>query len=539
MMRRLNLQGVAMGKKHRIKWWFTVSLVAALLVVVGIYSTWSSTDQREASEAKVLGEARILAEQMGAVWDYVDMVQGAINYNADGHYDFKGVYCSVAGKSIARMFTQKTDCAVRYTRENPRTGSDAPDEFERAALTAFAQGDAEYYGVVSEDGVSVFRYLRAIPVKHGCLTCHGEPRGELDETGYPREGYKLGDLAGAVSLAIPMEVYEAEARQRSAANVGLFVVLAAVIVLCSVTVNAVLSRQSRQMEAMNDKLEETNDHLAQVNDALVRESEYKSTFLATMSHELRTPLASTIALVDLWEREGGGDPDEHGALMRDIRENAANLLCTINNTLDAASLEAQRYRVDVAPLDVLDLVNAVDQVIAPLAEEKGVSFGLSVDPHFPLVLIDASIVHKILMNLLSNAIKFTDPGGSVRLSVSLVDGEDRRGEAGEGIAESEGAAKSIGVGRGSDDEKGGTRSSLLVRVSDTGIGIPQEELAAVFERFRQADSSISRRYGGSGLGLALVKEMAELLGGTADVKSEVGAGSLFTVRLPCEVVEGQ
>lgn len=134
----------------------------------------------------------------------------------------------------------------------------------------------------------------------------GSEGGEPDETGFPREGYALGDLAGAVSLSIPMEVYEAEARERTMANVSLFGALAAVIVAVAVAVNGALRRQGRQMEAMNDKLEEANGHLERMNDALRQKSEYKSTFLATMSHELKTPLASTIALVkEMAELLGG------------------------------------------------------------------------------------------------------------------------------------------------------------------------------------------------------------------------------------------
>ncbi|MEC4295941.1 ATP-binding protein [Adlercreutzia shanghongiae] len=488
-------------KQRSVTWWFTGVLLLVLFAVVGIYSLWSSQDQREASETKVLGEARLLAEEMTAAWDYVDSAQTAINYNSDGHYDFKGVYCSVAGKSIARIFTQNTDCVVRYTRENPRTGPDAPDAFEAEALERFEMGETEFYGVISLEGESTFRYLRAIPIKNGCLTCHGEPAGELDETGFPREGYQLGDLAGAVSLAIPMKVYEEEAADRTAANVSLFVALAALIVACAVAVNLVLGRQSRQIEAMNAKLEETNDHLAQVNDALVKESEYKSTFLATMSHELKTPLASIIALVDVWERDRDGQSQE--SIMREIRGNSATLLSAINNTLDAASLEADRYRVDIVPLDILDAVNAVEQTVEPLAREKGVAFETVADPRFPLVLTDPSIIHKVLMNLLSNAVKFTEPGGEVKLEIAL--GDDG--------------------------------ASMLITVSDTGIGIPEDELKSVFERFRQADSSISRRYGGSGLGLALVKEMSELLGGSATVESVVGVGSVFHVTVPCNVME--
>ena len=501
-MRKEALTEGRIGMKYKhLSWWFTAALLLVLFAVIGVYSLWSAQDQREASEAKVLGEARLLAEEMSAAWDYVDSAQDAINYNSDGRYDFKGVYCSVAGKSIALNFSQSTDCVVRYTRENPRTGPDAPDDFEAEALERFQGGETEYYGVASMDGESVFRYLRAIPIKHGCLTCHGEPAGELDETGFPREGFQVGDLAGAVSLAIPMKVYEEEAASRTTANVGLFVALAAVIVVCAVAVNLVVGRQSRQIETMNGKLEETNEHLSQVNDALVQESEYKSTFLATMSHELKTPLASTIALVDVWERNHDSRSQE--SLMAEIRRNSSNLLATINNTLDAASLEANRYRVDIVPVDMLDAVNDVEQTVEPLAHEKGVAFETHVDPRFPLVQTDPSIVHKVLMNLLSNAVKFTEAGGEVKLKVAL----------------------------GSDG------ASMLITVSDTGIGIPEDELKSVFERFRQADSSISRRYGGSGLGLALVKEMSELLGGSATVESVVGCGSVFRVTIPCKVME--
>lgn len=485
------------GKRSRVSWWFATVLIGVLLGVVGIYAAWSTTEQRDASERKVLEEAQLLAKQMEAAWNYVDSVQDAINFNSDGRYDFKGVYCSVAGKSIALNFTRETDCVIRYTRENPRTGPDAPDEFESAALAAFEEGETEYYTVTSYEGRSAFRYASAIPIKYGCLSCHGDPAGELDETGFPKEGYQIGDLAGAVSLVIPLEQYEVEAAQRTTVNVGLFGVLALAIVVCACAVNILLSRQRAQVERMNDQLEKANE-------ALRAESEYKSTFLATMSHELRTPLASTIALADVWAKSSEGASEFDMEIVDKIRCNSTGLLDTINNTLDAASLEANRFAVDIAPFDMLDAVNDVEQTVLPLACEKGVAFSVDIDPLFPLVATDQGIVHKVLMNLLSNAVKFTDPGGSVQLAIALAVHED----------------------------------AIMIEVADTGIGIPEADLAVVFERFRQADSSISRRYGGSGLGLALVKEMAELLGGSASVESEAGVGSKFKVSIPCQVVEG-
>ena len=217
-----------------------------------------------------------------------------------------------------------------------------------------------------------------------------------------------------------------------------------------------------------------------------------------MSHELRTPIASVIAYVDVWLRSSDGASEDDRALMKEIRRNSALLLDTVNNTLDAASIEARRFAVDVVPVDLLDVANAAEAVVRPLVDERSLSLEMRLDPALPLVETDPNIMHKILVNLLGNAVKFTDPGGAVTLDVDL-------------------------------DEAART---MVLTVSDTGIGIPADDLKLVFERFRQADSSISRMYGGSGLGLSLVREMAELLGGSVSVVSEERRGSVFTVRVP-------
>ncbi len=485
----------------------TVLVACVLVAVFAVYSVWSVQTQRAAAEQKACDEARLLARQMEAAWDYIDAMQGRINYNSNGAYDFKGVYCSVAAKSIARRFTNTTDCVIRYTRENPRTGTDAPDEFEAEALAAFAGGTDgsgtsdgpgevdEYYAVTAYEGAPALRYLSAIRIKNGCLTCHGEPAGELDETGFPREGLAVGDLAGAASIVIPMASFEEEALQRTVSDVGLFALCLACVVGCMAVAGSALRRGRAEVEQANARLEAANE-------ALRKESAYKSTFLSTMSHELRTPVASTLALADVWERTAGrsASPDE-ARIVETIRRNSANLLETVNNTLDAAKIDARRYPVALEEVDLVDLLGEIEEVVSPLAAQQGVRLRIEFGPDVPIVRTDPEILRKIATNLLSNAVKFTQAGGSIRLA----------------------ATWEYGV--------------LSIAVSDTGIGISPEEAQVVFERFRQADSSISRRYGGSGLGLSLVREMAELLGGTARVESELGVGSTFTVELPCGEVE--
>ena len=151
-------------------------------------------------------------------------------------------------------------------------------------------------------------------------------------------------------------------------------------------------------------------------------------------------------------------------------------------------------------------MNAVDSVAAPIAAEKSIAWELDVPDDLPMVKVDPGVVHKVIMNLVGNALKFCGQPGQVRLSLRV----DVRAEPAPAI--------------------------LAVRVSDNGIGIPEEDLQVIFERFRQADQSISRRYGGSGLGLALVRELSELMGGEVRVESRVGAGSTFIVEVPVEVV---
>ncbi len=140
---------------------FTVLVVAVIVITACLYLVWNHSAQQDGVLSKVLAEARTLNTEMTAVWDYIDASQNIINHDADGSFNFKGIYCAVSGKSIARRFTQQSEgYEIRYVREDPRTGSDEPDPFERMALNQFAAGGpAEFYDVQERDGQKVFRYV--------------------------------------------------------------------------------------------------------------------------------------------------------------------------------------------------------------------------------------------------------------------------------------------------------------------------------------------------------------------------------------------
>ncbi|HZO30538.1 MAG TPA: GAF domain-containing protein [Chloroflexota bacterium] len=233
--------------------------------------------------------------------------------------------------------------------------------------------------------------------------------------------------------------------------------------------------------------------------AVEEATRHKSAFLANMSHELRTPLNAVIGYSEMLqeELEDLGQAD----LVPDVeRINAAgrHLLGLINDILDLSKIEAGKMELFLEPVDVAGLVRDVATTVGPLVEKNGNALEVDVTSDVGEMEADATKLRQILFNLLGNAAKFTDHG-----TISLT------------------------VGRESGDW-------LTFAVSDTGIGMTEEQLGRLFHAFAQADASTSRRFGGTGLGLALVHHFCEMLGGAVTVASAPGAGSTFTVRLPAD-----
>lgn len=231
-------------------------------------------------------------------------------------------------------------------------------------------------------------------------------------------------------------------------------------------------------------------------DALGRANRLKDDFVATMSHELRTPLNIIIGYTDLLrEGEFGSLSQEQSDVVAHVQRSARNLHSMIESTLDLSRLNAGEARVDARPVDLGELAQRVVDGLRDDGEASAVDMRIEVPASLPELWSDAGKLEIILRNLLNNARKFTPEGEIVLTAVH--DGE-----------------------------------MFEISVRDSGIGIPSSALTAVFEPFRQLDSSNTRSYGGVGLGLYIVKRLTALLGGAIDVSSEVGVGSTFRVRLP-------
>lgn len=546
-------------KKMKLRGKTSIVLVVLLVASVALNVVWSDSTHRDQAKAEMLEKARILSSEMSAVWEFMDMNQARIDTDSDGSYNFKGLYCAIAGKSIAKILERDTDYIIRYTNLEPRKKASMSDDYESEAIREFKSGSVtEKYGIETYNGQRVFRYVTPIYLGESCLDCHGDPAGELDVTGYPKEGMEVGDLIGVASIVMPIDIYLSGVESNVVRQVGYFsLIIIMVILAVYILITHVITRpltevekavdqiergdfevnlegikadgeikdlavrfdamarqlqsvydslegqvklRTSQLESANEKLEEQHSQLVRINAELQAENQYKSDFLAIMSHELRTPLTSIIAFTEIWQKEQVDRPESEVAAVKEVKENGQLLLQMVNNILEMARVEAGKSKLSLEPFDMMDLIGMVERSLGFLAERRNISLTTVVHSDVPIINADWEKIRRVVENLASNAIKFTRRGGSVHIEVAYQKETER----------------------------------LSIAVSDTGVGIKEEDLPFIFERFTQSDKSSKRRYGGSGLGLAVVKELVEMHGGTIEVQSVYKQGSTFTVWIPAK-----
>ena len=260
---------------------------------------------------------------------------------------------------------------------------------------------------------------------------------------------------------------------------------------------------ARRVADRTNDLSIANDRLAAANAELARANRLKDEFLANMSHELRTPLTAILGLTEaLRELDQGPLTAEQARSLRVIEDSGRHLLALINDILDLSKIEAGKLGLQVEPLAVDTICTSSLQFIKAAAARKAITVTSDLRVPTAVVNADARRLKQILVNLLSNAVKFTPTGGRVSLTVDADPGAER----------------------------------LRFTVGDTGIGIPLQDQARLFQPFVQIDSSLARQYEGTGLGLALVARLTRLHGGEVSLDSAPGQGSRFTVSLPWQPV---
>ena len=232
---------------------------------------------------------------------------------------------------------------------------------------------------------------------------------------------------------------------------------------------------------------------------MVRLQKAKEQFLANISHEIRTPINGIAGMAGLLSQDSS--PEERGTYLNAIKHSAENLKVIINDILDLAAIDSGKLRFEYIPFNLHDLLPPLVGMFSYQAKEKKIELGYKIQPSLNRILLgDPVRLNQILINLISNAVKFTHTG-KIQIHCTA-------------------------------EERTANGCVAKIQVIDTGVGVPSDKLDTIFESFSQADASVTRKYGGSGLGLTIVKQLVELQQGTIEVKSKEHKGSNFIVRIP-------
>ena len=269
--------------------------------------------------------------------------------------------------------------------------------------------------------------------------------------------------------------------------------------------NEELEEQTQSLEAKNLEVEASKNDIEQKTKQLEISSKYKSEFLANMSHELRTPLNSLLILSkDLSENRSQNLDDVQVECAEIIYKSGCDLLVLINEVLDLSKIEAGKMVVNIELVSLKNFANGLLQEFKHQAEQKGLKLNAKLEMDLPeFIRTDLQRLNQILKNLLSNAIKFTEKG-----------------------------SVSINIHRN-------TESTIIISITDTGIGVKEDKQLAIFEAFQQAEGGTSRKYGGTGLGLSISRELAKLLGAEIKLHSKLNEGSTFSLIIPLAIYEDQ
>jgi PAS domain S-box-containing protein len=265
-----------------------------------------------------------------------------------------------------------------------------------------------------------------------------------------------------------------------------------------------LEALQQERTLLAQRVQERTAELTMANTELARAIRLKQEFLANMRHELCTPLNTIITISEALQHHIYGEINSPQAeVIRTMEDNGHHLLDLINDILDLAKIEAGKLKLEILPVSVQGISNACGHLTKTLADKKHITFTITLDNTVTNIQADDRYLQKILLHLLNNAVKFTPKDGAINLTIS-----------------------------GNQKER-----MVYLTVSDTGKGIPEEQLPYLFKLFEQLDGGLAREHGGSGLGLFLVYRLAEMHGGHVAVASEVGKGSRFTVAVPWQPEE--
>ncbi len=461
------------------------------------WTTWttrSNLNNLALVQARAVSENDVLYRRWGSSFGgiYVNMASGVIpNALLKNHPDrdletLSGQKLTLVNPEYMSQMVydlegQGRRLSTGMTSLEPLNPRNEPDRWEMIALKQLQEGASDVSIIEDRPEGRFLRLITPLRAELGCLQCHNS------------RGYELGEICGGLTVVVPMQPYEQQARN-DLFNQGITHALIWLFGLLTIGLGF------RKYATSEWARRRTENELIAAKLVAESASRAKGDFLANMSHEVRTPMNAILGMTELVL-----DTELHQHqrdCLETVKTSADSLLGLINDVLDFSKIEAGMLKFEMIPFRLRDLVDEAMRTTAVPAHRKGLEMVGSVAAEVPDCLFgDPLRIRQVLLNLLGNAVKFTEQGAVV-LHVDLL------------------------------EQVEANTCHLSFSVKDSGIGISEDNLNTLFKNFSQADVSTSRKFGGSGLGLAISKALVEGMGGRISVQSEVGKGSNFSAELP-------
>ncbi|MBE9536441.1 MAG: DUF3365 domain-containing protein [Proteobacteria bacterium] len=363
------------------------------------------------------------------------------------------------------------------------------DEFSKEAWAKLSKNPKEPYFKFDIKNNKALRYAVADQMRDDCVSCHN------NHPDSPRTNWKAGDVRGVLEIKIPLDKIIATTNNDLKKTIIIYVVLS---ILGIVGVIIMIKKQKTYSKELEKAIKIRTSQLEQEKIKVERANSAKSDFLANMSHELRTPLNAIIGFSEMMKMGLGGEiSDKHKEYAGDINDSGNHLLDLINEILDHSKFEAGEMKLQCEDINLPGLIERSLIFFKEKAMKKQLTISTDIESKTETCYADDMRLKQLLINLLSNAVKFSPDGGFITLATR-------------------------------DTENG----MVEISVSDNGCGIKEEDIPKLFKSFKQLDSSNMKKEQGTGLGLALCKNIAEAHGGKIWVESDLGKGSKFIFTMP-------
>jgi signal transduction histidine kinase len=406
-----------------------------------------------------------------------------------------------AGRQFSKRLSVFADFKIKMISINPRNKNNTPDEYEKEALTAFGKehGLENMFKEVRINDKSYLRYLAPLKITKSCLGCHGEPAGEIDVTGYQKEGYKEGDIKSAVSLTLPLYT---EYKHMKRHLMKLIIFYLVITMIAAAAAFFIL----KKMVNLNKEIYGKNIQLKKQHDILKAYEKEKATLIEMIVHDLNNPLTSITSGLESALINKGIMDDKLNSILKISFSSAERMAKMISDILDISTLESKKFTPNYKTLDLMDFMNETFGELRLSLKDKVKSLDLVFKNDLPVFVADASLLKRVFENIIYNAVKHSPPKN----------------------AEITAAAEYLA----SDDE-------VLISISDKGEGILDEHLDKIFDKFYKVGSKGDTRFN-KGMGLAFCRFAVDLMGGRiwAENNPDKGATFHFTLKSGYEGQKG-